>query len=240
MPTVVNAAKDLPADHRIVLDWLCRQPARVFDFVEVADATKLKRGKIEIVLRDLQHQRFGAVLKLQTPDGLPLRSRHAFLPAGSEARKGYPACAPFTPSGAEHPTIIAMRKAAEERAEAQKLIDEERKKEGEERARSHATYVRQKDAARAKAAAEKPKRDPTGREFTGYATNPEPLGPAAAAGNAAPPSIAPLLVPTTPPPAVAAVPSTDTEPVTHALAPVYKKKKKTAHNDAPPEEQTKP
>lgn len=236
MPTVVSAAKDLPADHRIVLDWLCRQPARVFDFVEVADATKIKRGKIEIVLRDLQHQRFGAILKLQTPDGLPLRSRHAFLPAGSEARKGYPTCAPFEPSGAEHPTIVAMRKATEERAEAQRLVDEERKKEGEERARSHATYVRQKDAAREKAAAEKPKRDPTGREFTGYATT-EPLGPAAAAGNKAASSIAPTLAPTLAP---AAPVDTENPPVTHVLAPVYKKKQKTAHNDAPPEEQNKP
>lgn len=238
MPTVVNAAKDLPADHRIVLDWLCRQPARVFDFVEVSDACKIKRGKVEIVLRDLQHQRFGAVLKLQTPDGLPLRSRHAFLPAGSEARKGYPAVEPFAPSGAEHPTIVAMRRAAEERAEAQRLIDEERRKEGEERLRSHATYVRQKDAAREKAAAEKPKRDPTGREFTGYAVT-EPLGPAAAAGNKAPSSAAPVLVP-----APAAVVAPATVESDAAPAPVYKKKQKTAHPSidagAPPEEQTKP
>lgn len=223
MPTTVTLKKDLPANHRIVLDWLCRQPARVFDFVEVADACKIKRGKVEVVLRDLQHQRFGAPLKLADPNGLPLRARHAYLPADAPARAGYPPVPKADVPVVEHPTVIAMRKAAEERAAVAAKQAAEAAAEGAERVRTHAAYKKAKQTAREKAATEKPRRTAEGRDVTGYALPTQPLGPSAAAPSAtAPAAIAPK--------ARKAAPAGDTaSPASY--------KKATAPKEAPPTEE---
>jgi len=77
-------------EYRTVLDWLCRQPARVYDFSEIADALKLKRGFVEKAIESLRHQRSGCILSVVGPFGEPLRSRHAYLPKDAPIRKEYP------------------------------------------------------------------------------------------------------------------------------------------------------
>jgi hypothetical protein len=84
-------------EYRAVLDWICRQPARVYDFSEIAEALKLKRGFVEKALTELKHQRCGCILSVVGPFGEPLRSRHAYLPASAPIRKEYPAL--------EHPEL---------------------------------------------------------------------------------------------------------------------------------------
>ncbi len=202
MPTTVQKAKELPASHRVILDWLCRQPCRVYDFAEIADATKSKRGEVENVLRDLQHQRFGGLLKLTAPDGLRLRARHAFLPHDSPARVGYPACAPPDPTQAEHPTVRQIRINREEQAKAGSEAAAKAAESGELRKVQHLAYKKAKHDAREKAAENRPTK--AERQTTGYALPEVPLGPpgpapspvAAPAAKApkAPASRAPVLV----------------------------------------------
>lgn len=168
--------KPLPADHRVLLDWLCRQPARVFDFTEVADGTKMKRGEVEKVLRDLRHQRFGAVLADKGPDGFSLRPRFAYLPAKSKAREGYPAVTDTTVEGVEHPALTAAKNA--HKAEQERLAEEAKKRseEGRRIGAVAANYKKAKADAREKAAANAAPRTKLPREVTGQIYVPEGSG----------------------------------------------------------------
>jgi hypothetical protein len=210
MPTASTLAKNLPADHRVVLDWLARAPCRVYDFAELADALKMKRGAVEQVLRDLQHQRFGSVLKLRAPDGLPLRSRHAFLPHDSAARVGYPACAPPDMTAKEHPTVRQIRLNREAAAKAGAEAAEALRIAGATRQQTHVAYTKAKVEAREKARQTRPDTK-KGRNVTGYAMPVEPLGPPVAPSSllasqpvlerAPPVAESPVAIPTTKKPA---------------------------------------
>lgn len=167
-------SKPLPPQHRIVLDWLCRQPAQVFDFADVADQLKMKRGEIEKVIGDLRHQRFGALLALRGPDGLKLRDRHAYLPHASPARAGYAPVPELPATAAEHPTITAMKKAQVEAKEQAARAEVERKAEIAQRGAIHEAFRKRKLDARAKVV-ESRRAELDHRYHTGYA---EPLGPA--------------------------------------------------------------
>lgn len=165
--------KPLPPDHRIVLDWLAKQPAKVFDFADIAEALKMKRGKVEDVIVDLKHQRFGAPLALVAPDGTRLRARHAFLPHDSVARTGYAPVEPADDTAAEHPTLVEQRRAREEQARKDEEAREEARLAGLARAEAHHGYRKRKLEAREKAADETPRR---GDHFvTGY-SEVAPLG----------------------------------------------------------------
>jgi|GEM_PF-2941136 len=158
--------KPLQPQHQIVLDWLCRQPAKVWDFAEVADATKIKRGDMEGIITDLRHQHHGSILSTTGPDGGKLRPRHAYLPASSKHRSRYPAVAPVPADAVEHPTIVAMRTA--EREERERIAGEERERRARiaDRGEVHEQYRARKEEARARAALNA--KAPPDRFVTGY------------------------------------------------------------------------
>jgi hypothetical protein len=188
--------RPLPPQHRIVLDWLCRQPAMVHDFADVADALNMKRGEIEKCIADLKHQTYGAPLKLFGPDGFKLRPRHAYLPHESPARREYPPVPEVPPDVAEHPTIVAMRNAVVE--EQTRLRDEAAGRTERIAARGAVAeaYRQRKLDARAKAAAAK-LASTDDRYRTGFAEPP--------LGGMAPSSAAPL-APSSLPSSTAAAP----------------------------------
>jgi hypothetical protein len=190
--------KPLPPQHRVILDWLCKRPARVYDFADIAESTQMKRHDVEGVIADLKHQRHGAHLALFGPDGLKLRPRHAYLPAVSTARAGYPAVEAVPLTEAEHPTLVALRAsklAAKLQAEA---AEKERWAAATAKGQVHADYLARKVEARAKKVAS---REKEGRFRTGYS---ETLGPPAPAAIAAPSSVA---APAPPAPSSLALPS---------------------------------
>ena len=167
MSIMPEPVKPFPPQHRVVLDWLCRQPASVHDFADVADAVKIKRGEMEQIFADLRHQRWGAPLALRGPDGIKLRPRHAYLPPDSPARKGYPAPPAAPIEHKEHPTITAMRIAVEEERVRKETEERVRLAEIAERGEVAAGYRQRKNEARAAAKvaaddAPKPERFVTG------------------------------------------------------------------------------
>jgi hypothetical protein len=177
---MLEPRKQLPPSYRVVLDWLCRQPARVFDFADVADALKMKRGEIEKIIGELRHQRWGAPLALVGPGNIRLRPRHAFLPHDSKFRAGFPPVEAPSNDVPEHSTIIAMKRAEEEaKAEAARAAADERKIR-EERGAVWADYQARKKAAREKAEAEKPKKGEDPRFRSGFAEQNDPIGVPAA------------------------------------------------------------
>lgn len=113
----------LSNDARVVLDALCKQPARIFDFTEVAVLAKVKRPVAEAAIRELRHQRYGAHLADVGPDGLRLRSRFAYLPVDAAARAGYGKLEHPDKVQAEHPAVSAQRVQAAERAAQQVEAD---------------------------------------------------------------------------------------------------------------------
>lgn len=72
-----------------VLAYMAQRPAEIMDFAEIADELKMKRGAVELAVAQLKHQRHGSVLPTIGPRGQALRARDAYLPADSDARKGY-------------------------------------------------------------------------------------------------------------------------------------------------------
>lgn len=118
---------------RLVLQWLCKQPAQVFDFSDVADGVKLKRGIVQQAINELRTGRTGDHLKAIGPDGLRLRARHAYLPATSPERSNYPALEHPTVGVAEHPSVVALRDAVTSQAAEKQKSDDERRAENEAR-----------------------------------------------------------------------------------------------------------
>lgn len=216
-PRKKPAPLPLPALHRIVLDWLAKQPARVFDFVEVAEGAGLKRAQTEHVLADLRHQKYGAILSLMAPDGLKLRPRHAYLPAKSHARAGYAPVAEADATAAEHPTVIAHRAALTAHHATQARLAAERAEQQAERGQAIGTYRKRQLDARAKAAAARA--ELPDRYVTGMAV---PLG---AASNVAPKAPSSKLAAKEPPPAPAGEPETAAPtPPPEEVGVTYKKK----------------
>ncbi len=170
------AKKPLPPTHRVILDHLCKSPARVFDFTEVAEATKAKRGDVEKIIRDLRHQRFGSLLSDVDPTGFKLRPRFAYLPASSPARVGYAAVADTTVTGAEHPALAATKRASE--VERVRLEGEaaQRRENGMANAVMTANYKKAKADARASAAENAVPRSKI-KSVTGMIFVPEGAGP---------------------------------------------------------------
>ncbi len=80
----------LKPEHKEVLDWLCRNPSRVYEAEEVAEALKRKPSAVERCFSALKHQRFGAFLPTFGPYGDVLRERKAWLPAEAPVRAMYP------------------------------------------------------------------------------------------------------------------------------------------------------
>lgn len=125
--------KVMPPDLRVVLDWLCRQPARVFDFSEVADALKMKRAEVEKAFGRLRHQDFGGHLTSRGPDGNPLRNRFAYLPPDAKCRSGYAVIEHPKAAFAPHPTYATvernrLEKEAEEAAAQKRHEDDLRER----------------------------------------------------------------------------------------------------------------
>lgn len=183
--------KPLPPIHLVVLDWLCKQPAKVYDFADVAEALNLKRGEVENVIGDLQHQRFGALLATMTPNGMRLRRRHAYLPAKSPARTGYPPVEDVPAEAFTHPTLLATERAKKEALEAAARAVIEEQKTLFSRAEAHGMYRKRKLDAREKAKAENPPKPLPERFVTGMVT----LGPPAPSPTDAPDAPSALIEP---------------------------------------------
>jgi hypothetical protein len=141
--------KPMPPELRIVLDKLCQMPAKVYDFTEVAEATGLRRGVVERTIKALRHPRWGGHLATHGPSGLILRPRYAYLPADAAARASYPPLEHPTASLEDHPTLLALRVAADE-AEMKALEQEER---AAEEAAIRSAHRAAEKAARAEARA---------------------------------------------------------------------------------------
>ncbi len=128
----------LKPEYRAVLDWICRQPSRVYDFTEIADALKLKRGFVENAIATLKHQRHGSILAVQGPFGDALRSRHAYLPKDAPIRAEYaplehPELTPET-AAAKPQKASSVRSAEKAKRKTQQLAARAQKKEARRRA----------------------------------------------------------------------------------------------------------
>jgi hypothetical protein len=121
---------------RIILEWLAQRPCRVYDFAEVAAAVNLKRAVVERAIVELRSPRSGGHLKSKTDGGLLLRGRHAYLPRDAQVRARYPdVLHPPEGSASEHPSVLALRSAGEERAAKNAEIEARRAEKLAERAR---------------------------------------------------------------------------------------------------------
>ena len=138
MSTTIDKSK-LEPEHRTVLDWLCRQPARVFDFSEVADAIGVKRSLVESAIMALRNPRLGGHLSGIGPDALPLRERYAFLPAHAPIRKEFPPL--------KHPPALEQKLYVEplKEARAMKKSQSEQRAEAKAMAREEAAKLRQRE-----------------------------------------------------------------------------------------------
>lgn len=102
------------------LRWLVTQPAHVFDFTEVFQGVKsmgikTTRMQIGFAIVALRNPRNGGHLATVGPNGLRLRERYAYLPADAAVRKQHPPVKhPVIPL-AEHPSVLAIRQAHEEK-----------------------------------------------------------------------------------------------------------------------------
>lgn len=132
-----------PRDH-LVLDWLCRHPAQIYSFSEVADelkqTAKITRADVEAAFAALKHPRNGSPIGGFDPWGNALRTRFAYIPPTSDARKGYPKL--------EHPTLeqpakkaprerpSAVRSAYEDKRHAQHMAKRALRKQQRQKIRS--------------------------------------------------------------------------------------------------------
>lgn len=80
----------LSPDAKVVLDYLCRRPAAILDFADIADDMKMPRARVEEAVAQLRHQRHGQVLATYAPWGEALPLRRAYLPATAPLRGEYP------------------------------------------------------------------------------------------------------------------------------------------------------
>lgn len=171
------------AEHQAVLKWLCEQPAKVHDFADIHDAMtakglKILRNRIEPILSDLRHERYGAVLATHGPDGMRLRPRHAYLKADSPARKGYPPVDPLPDDATDHPTLVAVKRAAADKAAQDAAAKAAESARLLQRSEAHGAYRKRKLDARAQAEFDKPPRTNKDRYVTGFADPPTAPGDA--------------------------------------------------------------
>ena len=130
----------LKPEHRMVLDWLCRNPARIVGFDEVAEALNVKRGIVERAFTALKHQRYGSLLPLEGPHGDVLRPRHAWLPPDAPVRALFPKIEhptehskPARVERAHRPTVVRAAVAAD--AKSARLATLQAKKEAKRKFR---------------------------------------------------------------------------------------------------------
>lgn len=80
----------LTADAKVVLDYLCRRPAAILDFADIADDMQLPRARVEEAVSMLRHQRYGPILSSFAPWGEMLPTRRAYLAPDAKIRGDYP------------------------------------------------------------------------------------------------------------------------------------------------------
>ena len=122
MTNVDTKAFDPPM--RAVLDWLVRHEARCYDFSEVAAHCGLKRADVEAAIVRLRHERAGRALSSTGPDGKPLFTRTAYLPADSGHRAGKPAPVALPPPSNPLEEHAARRRAKKAARDAYRLAEE--------------------------------------------------------------------------------------------------------------------